>query len=214
MVLGAIWCPLEKTREISTRIRQIKAEHGFPSNFEIKWTKVSPSKASFYSYLIDYFFDNDALHFRALVARDKYKLRHEDYGQDHDTWYYKMYYEMLKAILNPPHCYRIYIDIKDTRGGTKIAKLHEILCSSVHDLSASIVERAQIIRSNESEIMQMTDLLCGAICYANRGLSENSGKVAVVNRVRERSNYDLMQTTAYKEEKVNLFIWSPSEGKE
>ena len=33
MVLGAIWCPLDKTREISTRIREIKQKHGFPPNF-------------------------------------------------------------------------------------------------------------------------------------------------------------------------------------
>ena len=28
MVLGAVWCPLEKTREIAVRIREMKARHG------------------------------------------------------------------------------------------------------------------------------------------------------------------------------------------
>ena len=27
MVLGAVWCPLEKTREIAVRIREMKARH-------------------------------------------------------------------------------------------------------------------------------------------------------------------------------------------
>ena len=27
MVLGAVWCPLEKSREISVRLREIKASH-------------------------------------------------------------------------------------------------------------------------------------------------------------------------------------------
>jgi len=42
MVLGAIWSPLEKTREIARSIRDIKERHGLRHAFEIKWTKVSP----------------------------------------------------------------------------------------------------------------------------------------------------------------------------
>ena len=48
MVLGALWCPLEKAKEIALNIRKIKAQHGLKPSFEIKWTKVSPSKISFY----------------------------------------------------------------------------------------------------------------------------------------------------------------------
>lgn len=43
MVLGAIWSPLEKTSEISTRLREIKTRHKLPPSFEIKWTKISGS---------------------------------------------------------------------------------------------------------------------------------------------------------------------------
>jgi len=34
MVLGAVWCPLEKTREISVPIRGIKTRHGLSPKFE------------------------------------------------------------------------------------------------------------------------------------------------------------------------------------
>lgn len=44
MVLGAVWCPLEKTREIAKRLREIKTRHGLSPNFEMKWVKVSPAK--------------------------------------------------------------------------------------------------------------------------------------------------------------------------
>ena len=75
MVLGASWCPANKVREISRRIREIKHEYGFNPNFEIKWTKVSPSKEDFYQDIIDYFFDDDDLHFRALIVPDKSVIR-------------------------------------------------------------------------------------------------------------------------------------------
>ncbi|HEY91926.1 MAG TPA: DUF3800 domain-containing protein, partial [Dehalococcoidia bacterium] len=99
MVLGAIWCPFKKTSEIAGRIRDIEVYHKFQPTFEIKWTKVSPARLQFYMDVLDYFFDDDDLHFRALVVPDKSILRHNVYQQSHDTWYYKMYFDMLKAIL-------------------------------------------------------------------------------------------------------------------
>ena len=44
MVLGAVWCPLDKAQEIAVRLREIKAHHGMKPGFETKWTKVSPAK--------------------------------------------------------------------------------------------------------------------------------------------------------------------------
>src|SRR3990167_10956736 len=140
MVLGAVWCPIDKVKEISIRIKEKKVEHGLSPKFEIKWSKVSPAKKKFYLDIVDYFFDDDDLHFRALIVPDKTLLRHDAYpGQDHDTWYYKMYFDMLKVILWPHNCYRIYLDIKDTRGAQKVEKLHEVLCNNMYDFSRQII---------------------------------------------------------------------------
>jgi hypothetical protein len=87
MVLGALWCPKDRAPQAAERLREIKARHGLANNFEVKWTKVSPAKAQFYLDLVDYFFDDDDLHFRALIVPDKNLLRHEKFGQTHDDWY-------------------------------------------------------------------------------------------------------------------------------
>lgn len=215
MVLGAVWCPLEKIREISVRLREIKKRHGLPSDFEVKWTKISPAKAQFYLDWVDYFFDDDDLHFRALIVPDKTLLRHGAFSdQDHDVWYYKMYFDMLKVILRPQACYRIYLDIKDTRGGAKIKKLHEVLCNNLYDFSRDIIERVQLIHSREAELLQLADLLIGAVSYANRGLQESKGKLQLVERIKKRSKYRLTQTTLYAEQKVNLLRWRAQEVQE
>jgi hypothetical protein len=215
MVLGAIWCPLEKCREISVQLREIKKKYGLSSNFEVKWTKVSPAKSQFYLDWVDYFFNNDDLHFRGLIVPDKSLLRHERFsGQDHDVWYYKMYFDMLKVIFNPQARYRIYLDIKDTRGGAKVKKLHDVLCNNLYDFSRDIIERVQQIHSSEVELLQLTDLLIGAISYTNRGLQANQGKVRLVDRMKERSRYRLTQTTLSKEQKVNLLRWRAQEVQE
>jgi len=212
MVLGAVWCPLDKTREIAVRLREIKKKHGMPSPFEVKWTKVSPAKKDLYLDLIDYFFDDDDLHFRALIVPDKGKLRHDAFPvQDHDTWYYKMYFDMLKVILRPDTHYRIYLDIKDTRGAEKVAKLHTVLCNNMYDFSRQVIERLQLVHSHEIEQMQLADLLIGAIGYLNRGLQANAGKTALIQRIHQRSGYSLTRTTLFREEKINLFCWHAAE---
>lgn len=211
MVLGAIWCPLEKTQGIAKRLREIKMRFGLAPTFELKWAKVSPAKKEFYLEVLDYFFDDDDLHFRALIVSDKAKLQHGEFSQDHDTWYYKMYFDMLKVLLGPEGAYRIYLDVKDTRSAAKIAKLHDVLCNNMYDFDRKIIERMQSVRSHEVELLQLADLLIGAVSYANRKLETNAAKLALVHRMRERSRYSLTRTTLLRERKVNLFRWEASE---
>ena len=127
MTLGAVWCPSAQSRSTAERIREIKTHHGLSASFEVKWTKVSAAKSRFYLDLLDYFFDNKDLHFRALVVPDKFRLDHKGHLQTHDEWYYKMYFDMLKVIIDPKSRYRIFLDIKDTQGASKVRKLHEVL---------------------------------------------------------------------------------------
>lgn len=211
MVLGAVWCPEDKAGEIARRIREIKVKHALPQCYEIKWTKVSSAKTQFYLDLIDYFFDSKDLHFRALLVPDKAMLQHAEFRHTHDTWYYKMYFTMLKQILSPSQTYHIYLDIKDTRSGEKIVKLHDVLSHNMYDFAKSIIERVQVVRSHEVEQIQLADLLVGVISYVNRELGGNSAKLALVARVRQRSGYGLKYTTLLKEEKFNLLRWRASE---
>lgn len=208
MVLGAIWCPLEKVREIATRLREIKVSHGLPADFEVKWTKVSPGKTDFYKEILDYFFDDDDLHFRGVVAH-KSGLKHEKYEQDHNSWYYKMYFNTLKVLLTPQDRYNIYLDIKDTHSAEKAAKLRDVLCNDMYDFSRSVISNVQPVRSHHVEQIQLADLLIGVVAYANRKLAGNEAKLALVDRMRDRSGYSLTRSTLLKEEKVNLLVWHP-----
>jgi hypothetical protein len=209
MVLGATWCSLDKTQQTIKEIRSIKTNHNLASSFEIKWTKVSPAKLAFYQSIINYFFDNEDLHFRALVIPNKAILNHVEYQQTHNDWYYKMYFDMLKVILTPTDRYRIYLDIKDTRGGIKIHELRRVLCNNMYDFSQEIIERIQIVRSHEIEIMQVADLLMGAVSATNRGQPHSLAKQALIDLIRKRSNYTLQQTTLLREMKTNIFVWHP-----
>ena len=206
MVLGVVSCPTKKAREVAVRLREIKQSHGMPAGFEVKWNKVSAPKAAFYQAWMDYFFDDDDLSFRAVVA-DKNRLQHDVFGQDHDTWYYKMMFQLLGRVIAPDSAYRIYLDKKDTRSASKVAKLHEVLCNNMYDFNREVVERVQVIQSHDVEQLQLADLLLGAVGYENRGLAGNAGKLALISRIKERSGYTLTRSTLLREAKFNLFHW-------
>jgi hypothetical protein len=207
MVMGAICCPNDSSQKIFKDIREIKKQNGLNSNFEIKWTKVSNSKSGFYLDLAQYFFSNPNLSFRAIIVPDKSKIDHKEWNQTHDDWYFKMYFEMLKTILNPNEKYRIYLDIKDTRSAKKIFKFHEILSNNLYDFSRSIIERIQTVRSHEIELLQLADLIIGAISYENRGLKGNLGKETLIQYLKQQTGYSLTKSTLLKEPKFNLFRW-------
>ena len=215
MILGAVWCPQEKLKEINHRIREIKRRNGVSERMELKWTKISPAKVDMYKDIINYFFDDDDLHLRAIIVPDKGKLDHQKYHQTYDDWYYKMYFTMLKVIFVSQDCYEIYIDIKDTNSYRKSQKLLDVCCNSRYDFLHQSIKRVQPIRSDEVEIMQIVDLLIGALGYINRdfpdGFKMSAAKQEIIGLIKERSGYSLKRTTPLREEKCNLFVWEAGE---
>lgn len=210
MVLGAVWCLKDKAREIAVRIREIKRSHGLPAEFEVKWTKVSPKKIAFYMEVLNYFFDDDDLHFRSWVAHKK-GLRHEAFSQSHDDWYYKMLFGLVEPLLTPEAQFHLYLDKKDTRSSQKAQKLQDVLCNNMYDFNRSILQRVQVVESHAVEPLQLADLLLGAVGYANRGLVGSAAKSALVARIRQRSGYQLTRPTLLREPKFNVFVWRPRE---
>lgn len=211
MVLGALWCPADVSRGAAERLREIKTKHRLSRTFELKWSKVSPGQLPYYEDVLDYYLDATDLNFRALIVPDKAKLRHDKLNQTHDTFYYKMYFELLKQILAPKGAYRIYLDIKDTRSADKIRKLHEVLANNMYDFDREIVKRIQTVRSHQVEQIQLADFLIGLVAAANRARDLGPAKAHLIARMRERTGYSLDKTTLLSERKVNLFRWTPSE---
>lgn len=209
MVLGTIYCEKSQVHKINTDIKKIKLKHNLSSNFEIKWTKISNTQLDFYKELISYFFDNPYLKFRGVIAKDKHNLNHEEFNQTHDEWYYKMYYFLLREPVHYGNVYNIYLDIKDTNGGQKKNKLQEILNGTLYDFAQTTVKKIQLVQSKEINILQLTDLLIGCLEYENRNLNTSTGKLKIVQLLKELSSYNLSSSTAKSTEKFNIFVWKP-----
>lgn len=212
MAWGAVMCETDQVRTLSEAMRRLKAEHGLKPDFEVKWTKVSPARTAFYLALVDWFLAEDRLRFRGLVVPDKGRLDHARFDQSHDDWYYKMYYTMLRPLFSAPQRYRIYLDVKDTRGGPKARKLHDVLANTLYDFDRQCIERVQQVRSHECELLQTADLLIGALTYANRGLAGSTAKTAIIRRLQERLGpQELTRTSAIAATKFNILVWRAQE---
>jgi hypothetical protein len=207
MVLGAVWCPTDRVQEASSRLREIKVRHGLSPRCELKWGSVSPAKMAYFLDVLDYWADDDDLNFRAVVA-DKSQLRHDAFpGQDHEAWYYKMYFVMLRLLLKPPSKYEIFVDIKDTHSAAKLRKLEEVLCNDRYDFDRRMIRRVQAVRSHEVELIQLADFLIGITSYANRRLDSSPAKLKLVQRLRARTRLSLTKNTLPGATKINLLQW-------
>ncbi|MCQ2201082.1 MAG: DUF3800 domain-containing protein [Bacteroidales bacterium] len=195
MFLGSISCAYPQVKRHVMRIKAFKKKHNFYA--EIKWSNVSMSKLKFYIDLIDYFFDTD-LRFR-VVGVDKSRIKC-DAGNTYDDFYYKMYYQLLNHKISNTNNYNVYLDIKDSLSACKVRKLKEIL-----NVKYSAFRNVQNIRSEESLLLQLTDLIMGAIAYnANMEDKQNDAKVQIINRIKKHADTIDLCKTNYSE-KLNLF---------
>jgi len=197
MLLGYVSLPYNQIKIHKENLKDLKERHHFFS--EIKWTKVSHSKQSFYLELVDYFFSTDLL-FRAIVV-DKSKIRNSSFGQDYNTFYYKMYYQLLHHKIDMSANHNIYLDIKDDLSKYKILKLKEIL-----NVKYGVIRNLQSIHSKESIFMQLADFLMGAVNYRLRGLSKVKTKTLIIDKIEKHTERPLTAPTLPSEDKFNLFF--------
>ncbi|MBC5815042.1 MAG: DUF3800 domain-containing protein [Candidatus Eremiobacteraeota bacterium] len=207
MGLGALSCPNNRVRDFARAIRSLKRENAIPDKQELKWVSVSPTNIELYKAVLRLFFESDELRFRIIIA-DKRGLNHENFGHTHDEWYYKMYYNLLTRTLEQKNRYEIYLDIKDTLGSRRVRKLHRVLCNAMWDFDQAAILRIKQIRSHESALLQVADILIGAVCSVNCDISTSDAKRQLVKDVQESSGFSLARATSLGEQKFNVFHWT------
>lgn len=197
MLIGYVSCAYNQVKLHSKNIRSLKVKHHV--FYETKWSNLSKSAYPLYNDLIDYFFATD-LQYRAIVI-NKSQLKHEDFRQSYDEFYYKMYFQLLSKKLESENNYNIYLDIKDTRSAKKVNGLKNFL-----NANFITVRNLQNIRSNESELMQLADIITGAISYQLRGLNKVIAKTNIIEKIQKHSKHPLNYSTPKDNPKFNLFF--------
>ena len=74
-----------------------------------------------------------------------------------------------------------------------------------YTISRRTIKRIQVVRSDEIELMQIVDIMVGAVSYKLRGYNTSIAKGNVINLIERRSGYKMERNSLYRENKFNIF---------
>lgn len=201
MVIGSLWLHAEDRTTFKTEIHKLRDQHKIGGEF--KWQKVSPSRKEFYQELIEWFHaKEDHLRFRCIAvdqSQVNLKLYHED---DQELGFYKFYYQLLHHWILDFNEYAVFVDFKSNRLRDRLAVLRR--CLDYSNLS-STVGGVQAVRSEESVLIQLVDVLTGMAAYRlNDQLRTASAKADVLDRFEDLRGKKISPTRK-AEQKFNVF---------
>lgn len=206
MVLGALTCDRENLVRVIKHLKWLKRDY-LP---ELKWARFNKLQLPLYKDLFDFFYEEQALNFKATVVEHKDKLDHALYNDDsHMDFYYKMYYYTLRDFLYGDENYKIYLDYMSHDSGSKAKKLSEVLINYKRFDSSRI--NVTIIQSYESILMQLCDFFIGAVGYSNRNDLEKKSeyKSYFIEYMENKLDRSLKNSTFPGEKKFNIFKFTP-----
>ena len=199
-LLGSLWLPDHNREATKQHIKSLRAKHGTWG--ELKWTKVSNSKLEFYKELVDLFFDQELLSFRAIAINSSQLNVKVHHNNDPELGYYKFYYQLLSHRLRAGDEYAIYMDHRKNRVPTRLHQLKLVLSRAKPQ---STVKNLQAIPSRESDLLQLCDVLLGLtqsrLNASNRG---STAKETLLAHAEHRLGHAI-QPTHVLESKFNIF---------
>lgn len=202
MAIGGLKVPRQTKPVLSKQLRRLMGSVGLAG--EVKWQKVSTKKLESYKTLVDFFFEQAELQFRAIVV-DQSKVRLEEYHQnDAELAFYKFYYEMLEKWLQLGQSYLILLDHKSNKGADRYTTLRRYLEN--HFLGRIDIVDLTTIESAQTPLAQLCDVLTGCLAATNNGIREATAKEELAKHIESCAGVSLRASTSLYATKVNIFI--------
>lgn len=201
MLLGSLWLQKNNRNEYKQAIHHLRDQHLIGGEF--KWRKVSPSKIKFYKSLISWFCDQEEnLRFRCVVIDHSLVDLIKFHDNDQELGFYKFYYQMLHHWIHDFNKYTFFCDFKSNRQRDRLHVLKQ--CLEYSNLSSTI-QNVQAVRSMESVLLQLTDVLMGiASARLNQGSNQSHAKLDLVDHLESLLGRKLASTPLH-EKKFNVF---------
>ena len=202
MVIGSLWLATEDRQTFKDEIHSIRNKHRIGGEF--KWQKISPSKAAFYNELVEWFCaKGDRLRFRCIVVEHQKINLMRFHDGDQELGFYKFYYEMLHQWILDFNEYAVFCDLKRNRTRDRLPILMQ--CLNNTNLT-SVTKSVQAVPSEESVLIQLTDVLTGtAAARLNDMLKPHGAKANLVSHL-EGCLRRRIQRTYWSEQKFNVFV--------
>ena len=219
MALGGIIIDSSEVQDFEEKMnefRQLTKMHS-----ELKWKKVTNQKYLEYKTFIDYFFElNHAgiVNFHCILL-DTHLFDHKRYNNGNkEIGFYKFYYQLLLHCFGKNYCRGIeqdnlFVRLDYRQSNYSLDELKNILNVGIkrynilHDPFKSIEPRD----SSQSNLLQITDLLLGAVGFQKNGyhlkLGSREAKINLATYIAKQAGIpDLISDTKWS--KKDFTIWN------
>ena len=216
---GGLWVEATAERALRARIDELRTKHGMKPHGEVKWVKAtSLMYQPLYRAMVDLFCESTGVRFNALVV-DRYNA-----GPVRDTSEDDHYHEMhwlLRKRLVGNHRYSIHLDHRTNRRGDRLSTLLEVLNAAARrDLGYSGTVRSVTAHDSRDEpLIQLGDLILGAVCYHFNGkhlaVGASAGKCGLSQHIAQCSGFlgGRIVGTLPSANKFNCWEWRPTMGR-
>ena len=206
VLIGSLWIRTANRKAYKDHIAELRREHKVGGEF--KWTRVSPSRLNFYLQLVRFFFEqSDEMRFRGIVLRADEMDAVRFHESDNELMFYKFYYQALHHWILDFNRYRVFVDTKTNRVHNRIPILEK--CLRYANIS-SIVD-VQALPSHEVDLLQLVDVLMGAVSYKFHRRDTSAAKIGVLAEIERRLGKEIGPTWR-SENKFNVFLFKSGGG--
>jgi hypothetical protein len=218
MVFSGIIVDQSSRQPLLDCLREYRNEHRMFA--ELKWTKVSGEKLLAYKALVDHFFMRcraATIHFRSVVFDTHADDFHQHQDGDRDLGYYRLMYHFL---LNT-FCYypqqsdslHVYLDERNSK--QSLGEFRNILNSGMRKKQGiyGAVKTIEPVVSHDADIIQMADVLMGAIGYQRNDRhvlpTAKKPKILLADYIAKRAGLvSLKQRTPFRQKHFEIWPFS------
>lgn len=220
-LIGGLWIPRPKARRLREIIRGIRDQYNYP--YEFKWkkaggTRLSPAYKELVTKVMDQIMAR-RMAFHCIAIRKElvdYDRFHEG---DPELGYYKFVHWLMRKRIQPGETYIITMDRRTTREDNRLIDLRRVLnhCGRKdHGLGHDCCREVRAKPSGEDDLLQVADVLLGAVGYHYGGYHRDSEASIAKNDLADRiagalQKPDLCFASPKSERRFNIWRWSPQE---
>lgn len=205
-LIGSLWIRAENRKDYKDYIIGLRRKHKVGGEF--KWKRVSPSRLAFFLELVEFFFaQKDEMRFRVIVLRADEMDAVRFHESDNELMFYKFYYQVLHHWIMDFNSYRVFVDTKTNRLPSRLTTLERCLnCSNISSLV-----KVQALPSHELEMLQLVDVLIGAVSYKFHKRTSSHAKLMVLREIERWLGREIAPTWR-SENKFNVFLFQSGGG--
>ncbi|MCX6013411.1 MAG: DUF3800 domain-containing protein [Chloroflexi bacterium] len=211
----------ELYQTVEQRLNDQKAKQGLFT--EIKWGEI-PSKAGKqlvgYKKLLGFYLDNDLVSFRCMVVdTHNYPLKSLSLTNKETGLGYRNYLSVFLADglmkTKDDYYFKILLDTRDTKPEYRLEDLFEatnnrlmknVVLSKNKYASYFEIQQAE---SKDWCLLQVADILIGAIAAKWNGTTTARGKLEIITFIEQKLNWDLLKKTPPWYDRFNIWEFKP-----